>query len=929
MDERATIFDDGQDRSPISLPPHTLLCDQYEIGRLLGKPGGFGITYLAWDDLLHMRVAIKEYMPRDMAGRQPGNTTIVPHSGEDAEYFQYGLDQFLDEARRLAKFDHANIVRIRHFFRANGTAYIVMPYYEGLTLTQYLDQQGGTLPPDLAVRLMLPVLDGLREVHNKGFLHRDIKPHNIYLTRQGRPILLDFGAARQAVGARSRSLTSVLTEGYAPYEQYTTRGDQGPWTDVYACAGTLYTALTGQVPVPATDRMLGDEMKPPHRLNKAVPEALSLVVMQGMAVKPADRPQTARVFQDWLLAPEATLRNNFGTPVAGELVEVDSKVPEVAEDVEEELAEQETGTAPPAAEEAPTLPAIDPDAPARRKKSKAPLVLASLLALAAVGAVGYLWLYPLLFPDPVIVATNNRFDSLRTAVQRNLQAEDLVRAEATLQVFDQFCQGDARWNESLDDRCSEQVRLLSQEATTLAQRLGVRSVAADGSAAYRTIGAALEGAQPGTLIRIQPGTYEEAITLTTPVKLVAMDGEVTLTHTAETVLTLETDSATVQGLTLVGGYTGEEPTTKKFVVEINRGHLRLVDAVVSHGTLTNIAVQGPTGTLTLENSRSYGSYESAVFVLGGGTATIRNSDLYDSRLANLFIRDAGSRVDMARGSLRNSEQPGATLRDGAQAVFSDVEISGNGLSGIVARGAGTRVQVNGGKIYDGKSSGLYFHEQAQLTMRNTEVYSNSNSNIHLRTGAQADIENIRVYDGQKTGLYIVEGGQAQVRRSHIFNNAFAGVEVKDANSQLTLEGGRVYQGQAGGLFVHNQATVRVSGTEFANNHLSGIEVKTGAHPQFTNVRIHNNEQAGVYVHENGAITISDSEVTGNTGTGFYLREAQPLIQRVQITNNGQYGVTALNGTQGTVEFSTISGNTSGGWNVDEGSYIQQRGNRSS
>ena len=259
-------YDASASRSPLLLPVLTRLNQRYLIGRTLGKPGGFGVTYLGLDLTLQVKVAVKEYCPRDLVGRDTSRRTLAPHSQEDGELFQVGLQAFLDEARTLAKFDHANVVRVRDFFEANGTAYLVMDYYEGESLLEYLERHGGKLPWRTALELMLPVLDGLREVHQRGFLHRDVKPHNIYLTTQGRPILLDFGSARQAMGERSRSLSVMLTEGYAPFEQYTRRGGQGPWTDIYGAAATLYLLVTGQTPPPATERVRNDELIPPLQL---------------------------------------------------------------------------------------------------------------------------------------------------------------------------------------------------------------------------------------------------------------------------------------------------------------------------------------------------------------------------------------------------------------------------------------------------------------------------------------------------------------------------------------------------------------------------------------------------------------------------------------------------------------------------------------
>jgi C-terminal peptidase prc len=299
---------------PVSaLTPGTVLHEQFVIGRVLGKPGGFGITYLALDRALATRVAIKEYLPRDLALRAADGLTIAPHSTEDADTFRFGLSQFLEEARTLARLDHPNIVRVRQFFSAHGSAYLVMDYYQGLSLAEYLARQlDGRLPEAKALGLMQPILDGLRAVHAEGFLHRDIKPANIYLARTqsggARPILLDFGAARQSVGERSRSLSVLVTDGYAPFEQYSRKGRQGPWTDVYAAAAVLYRVLTGQTPPPAPERIDEDELKPASDFGISQP--LSDALALALAVRPEGRPQTVEAWQ------KALLRDASGTAAA-------------------------------------------------------------------------------------------------------------------------------------------------------------------------------------------------------------------------------------------------------------------------------------------------------------------------------------------------------------------------------------------------------------------------------------------------------------------------------------------------------------------------------------------------------------------------------------------------------------------------------------
>jgi serine/threonine protein kinase len=279
----------------------TVLDGRYRIGRVLGH-GGFGITYLVWDNNLHHRLAIKEYFPRDSAGRGADGVSLAVYSGPASEQFTYGLERFIEEARALARFDqHPGIVTVKNFFRAHGTGYCVMDYVDGITLRQYLEQQpGGKISVETALKLLMPVVDALRAVHKEGLLHRDIAPDNIYLSQDGRIKLLDFGAARFAAGEHSKSLSILLKPGYAPEEQYRAKGKQGPWTDVYALGATFYRAITGAVPPDALDRLDQDELVPPTRLGVVITPAQEATLLKALAVKADHRFQDiATLQQEW------------------------------------------------------------------------------------------------------------------------------------------------------------------------------------------------------------------------------------------------------------------------------------------------------------------------------------------------------------------------------------------------------------------------------------------------------------------------------------------------------------------------------------------------------------------------------------------------------------------------------------------------------
>ena len=273
----------------------------YRVVDVLGV-GGFGVTYLAVHQTLGDKIALKEYLPAEFAVRE--GTTVYPKSEADRDDFDWGLDRFLDEAKTLARFRHRNLVRVRDYFEANSTAYIVMDYEEGESLDRLLARHG-TLSERQLRRILLPIVEGLREIHEAGYLHRDIKPSNVYVRRSDEsPVLLDFGAARQALGQKSKSLTAVASAGYSPPEQYESEGEQGPWTDIYALSALCYRAITGDPPIEAPrrqSRLARGQPDPLSKLVESVPEDYSpdllKAVDQGLHVIETERPSS---LGEWL-----------------------------------------------------------------------------------------------------------------------------------------------------------------------------------------------------------------------------------------------------------------------------------------------------------------------------------------------------------------------------------------------------------------------------------------------------------------------------------------------------------------------------------------------------------------------------------------------------------------------------------------------------
>lgn len=283
---------------PLALPKGTILAGQYIIESVLGQ-GGFGITYKATDYKTKGFVAIKEFFPESMSTRT--GTTVSPFSGERGESFDYGKDCFLQEAETLAQFIGIDgIVEIHNYFEENGTAYFVMDYVEGISFDEYIKRSGGKVTCEVAEGVLVRIMDALAMVHSKGIVHRDVTPDNIYITNDGKVKLLDFGAARYSLGDKSRSLDVVLKHGFAPKEQYTRHGRQGPFTDVYSVGASFYFALTGRRPPDSIDRLEEDDLVPPSNLGVQISKEKEYAILKAMAVQPGDRYQTMTEFKQGL-----------------------------------------------------------------------------------------------------------------------------------------------------------------------------------------------------------------------------------------------------------------------------------------------------------------------------------------------------------------------------------------------------------------------------------------------------------------------------------------------------------------------------------------------------------------------------------------------------------------------------------------------------
>jgi WD40 repeat protein/serine/threonine protein kinase len=311
-----------------SLPEGTELVGDFRVERVLGA-GGFGITYLAEEPALARKVTIKEYFPNDFAARDK-NQGAVPRSKGALEDYDWGLERFLEEAQILARFDHRHIVRVHRYFRANNTGYIVLNFEEGQSLKSWLNRLKRAPRQNELDRIIEPLLDALAEIHAADFLHRDIAPDNIIIREDNSPVLIDFGSARGELAQHTRTVSALVKPGYSPYEQYSdTSKQQGPWTDIYALAATLYHAITGKRPPDSPTRILKDELAPARETAlSAYRLGFLKAIDHGLALEIDKRPKSIAAWRGELLAPDPEPRLWFARGRTGDAGDDDSPASE-------------------------------------------------------------------------------------------------------------------------------------------------------------------------------------------------------------------------------------------------------------------------------------------------------------------------------------------------------------------------------------------------------------------------------------------------------------------------------------------------------------------------------------------------------------------------------------------------------------------------
>ena len=820
------------------LPPGTILRENYIIARPLGR-GGFGITYLGVDRSLDMRVAIKEHLPREVAGRL-GEKTVAPLSQQEAPAYRETLNRFAQEGRALARLsDHPNIVQVLSFFEAHGTAYLVMRYLDGQTLEERCATRG-PLPDTEAVEIAIAVLDGLRAVHRADMVHRDVKPANIFITTDGLVKLLDFGSARDALRNRPHTMTRLWTEGYAPLEQQRSAGKMGPWSDVYGAGATLYRMLVGEKPPDAASERAAPNnpvaLVPPHEATDGrVSKHLSDVVCKALAIKADDRYQTAEQMQQALF---------------------------------DALNESVSDLAPPPE---PSPPTPNPPEPPRPPRSTWKLIMAAGGILA--GGVTY--------------SDWSDCDGMRDAPsvgswQRYLDDHDygMCRDEALAAI------------EPIKVGCPEGVSTLSaglREAISGSQIFVcpgeyVENITIDKPITLSGTGDSpadirIVSAQSPVLTIRGAATVEDVTVLTTGDgwAISAASGRSELQDVHTNGLSVTTDSSVSARELQVQDAPGDG-------IEV-KGNLVLKNSRVEGSGENGMVVNG-TATVTDSEVVDNGKKESdgACFgVVVYGALTMSGGEVSGNHWSGVIVSSGSATID--KTAFTNNGQTGVHALSNGVASLSNVESSGNGYHGASSDGHAT-LEVESSELSDNKKSGLYVYGDSTASVSDSRFKNNGHSGALSKESATLNIKASEMSANIIHGLYVYGEGTASVLSSTLNENGNQGtqatnngiVNIRDSelanndfgvalfeDTTLNLSSVRVYGNKTDGIWLGGCKSAVAADSEFFSNSDDGIEIGSDCNPTIEGSTIRDNRY-GIRAASSATGTIKNSTFKNNKTT---------------------------------------------------------------
>lgn len=874
----ACKYDESKRSGSIFLPYRTVLNEQYVLGRELGKPGGFGIVYLAKHTLLKNLVAIKEFIPNSIAGRDKDGTTVALHSEDYREKFTEGLDRFLEEGQRLEQLDHQNIVRVKTLFKANDTGYLVMNYHQGISLSEHVKSNGGKISESETIKLTLPLLDGLAEVHNKKFLHRDIKPQNIYITENGRPILLDFGAARAAM---EEELSVILTPGFAPFEQYDKRGSQGPWTDIYACAATAYFMITGRRPPDAMERETKDDLVPPNVVIPELSAAFSNALMKGLEKLPANRPKTALEFKDMLVgkkqvaAPIGAAKGTAsGTQTAGlsDSGESSSSTHSGPTLTVSKLGEADHGS---------ISEAIKAAKPGTRIYVSPGFYSENIVIDKPVEIVGAGPVKEIVIEGLPCILMKTDYSKIRGVSLLGISGpQDNAYSAVEIPTG----------------------RLVLENCDIKSSSIGCIAV---------------HGAKTTPVIKrckIHDGKH---------VGIWVTDGGEA---------TIEECDISHNALAGIAIKSGGNPTVRRCVLRNgkkggfwihDKGEGLIEDCDIHNNALAGIAITNGASPL-FRNCRIRSGGRSGVFVYDKGKGRLEDCDIYGNSLEGVEIKSGGNPV-LKRCKIRDGKKSGVTVYDKGAGTVKGCEIFGNIGPGIDIKEGGNPA-IKSCKIHSGKQMGVWVHIAGRGTIERCDIYENGQPGVAITKGGKPFISKCKIRDGKQTGLIIWKGGGA-VEDCDIYGNAKSNVEFTPGSSAV-VKGCVIYGGKEAGVLFQENGEGTVENCNIHGNAENGVRVMGGANPLVSGCRIHDDESAGVLFEENAAGLVEKCKIYANGACGVEIKnDARPEIIKCAINQNRLAGIKVHKKGVGLVEGCDLTGNSKGAFDTGFFSKIVKNNNK--
>ncbi|MCC5855059.1 MAG: right-handed parallel beta-helix repeat-containing protein [Idiomarina sp.] len=903
----------------------------YRVIDVLGS-GAFGITYLAEHNLLNTRHVIKEYLP-DSALRDHASSTVTPKSSSDTEMFRWGLNSFFQEARFLHELNHPNIVKVSDLFEANGTAYFVMPYLEGITLHEWIKKHKSPSQSQL-LDVFVPVLEGLKHIHQKNLLHRDIKPENIYITDNGNPVLIDFGAARLAIGEKSRALTQVLTPHFAPWEQYRSKGEFGPPLDFYSLAACLYQAITQEMPEEAPNRLEDDPLIPLAQRSEYVKRYSSeflAAVDKGLSVHAKDRFHNAFEFQLALMEHPAPVQDGAGPASLG------------------------PATAPIAQGPASMSPRPASMSPAAQQ-SKKPIFIgvgALVGVLAIVGVLVFMGGEDDIddpsagtqttiteqgtdAPEDVTVDAGGRAEPIDTAETESEPAtpsdqEEIVdprqateraqwrsaQQQNTVTAVNQYLSScelcEYRPDAELlvrELRDAEAAAAAQRQARQADQQLWNRAQQQGSESAYQ---AYIDGCQ----LCEQRDQARQALNRLVAARR-ASEQDRRLWQEAQ-----EQDTERAYGRYLEQCTQCEQRTAAQQNFNRLRNERLAQEAAMETEARETAAWERAEESNTEE---AYMAYLEACELCEYRDA----ADVAIERLSRLdgevVVASSGGHFERIQDAI-DAVVDGATIYiepgtyNEALVVNKQISIIGLGEPGNVRvrsrdqyalHATSNELRVENISFQQESSNESVFAiliDQGDATFENIEVVSRSGAGIAVRDGANPTVRNSRIHSGAQAGIFVHEGGRGLFEHNRIYGNQLANVEVRDANTNPVFRENQIYGAQQSGVHIHNSARGQFELNEIYENRQAGISIRSQADPLIKNNIVRNGQEEGILVYDRGAGRIEENKVFQNARAGIAVyQQGNPRVVANTIQRGRASGVFIYDGGRGRYENNDISAN---------------------